>query len=493
MKRLSAIFLLLAGAAFGAVPEEAVYQWAADVKGVVSKETKAAPRAYLWLPPATVKAKGLVLAQHNMLEEPVFAHPAFRAELAKADVGLVWITPMVMQACDKLPEEELAAMEEVVRELGDRSGHPELGTVPLAPFGHSAMAAYPYLFAAARPDRTFCAVSLKGEWPAKGRPCWEAAVAAAKARVPMLLVTGEYEDGYNRREKAHDLMKLDPAAPFSIWLDVGGGHFDWSDELCQGLGKWFAGMAAIWERGRPRPLTGVSRNGFWYPNEKLAKMVADYEALPRGKGRFTVLGYEYEGKTLEQNPKAHLQVVFGTKDMTFEVRPVFTWDVPEGRPETWTGLKAGSSNPRPDIAEEKRIVLQKIQGPVEHLGGNTWAVRYNRYDPRGYRSREASFQMVYPGSKGFKRSVQQGLVHIPWPKQEFKDGGTVSVKAKDFPRVIPSGHGAYVREGPAVVEDGRIVLKDVPKRLKSPIDITVVAYDLARREAPVKTVYRLIP
>ena len=45
MKRLSAIFLLLAGAAFGAVPEEAVYQWAADVKGVVSKETKAAPRA----------------------------------------------------------------------------------------------------------------------------------------------------------------------------------------------------------------------------------------------------------------------------------------------------------------------------------------------------------------------------------------------------------------------------------------------------------------
>lgn len=93
MKRLSAICLLLAGAAFGAVPEEAVYQWAADVTGIVSKETKAAPRAYLWLPPATVKAKGLVLAQHNMLEEPVFAHPAFRAELAKADVGLVWITP----------------------------------------------------------------------------------------------------------------------------------------------------------------------------------------------------------------------------------------------------------------------------------------------------------------------------------------------------------------------------------------------------------------
>ena len=501
--------LLLFGSAFGAVPEEAVYQWAADVTGIVSKETKAAPRAYLWLPPSTVKAKGLVLAQHNMLEEPVFAHPAFRAELAKADVGLVWITPMVMQAWDKLADAELAAMEEAIRELGDRSGHPELGTVPLAPFGHSAMATYPYLFAAARPERTFCAVSIKGDWPAKGRPCWEPAKVAARAKVPLLLVTGEYEDGYNRREKARDLMKEIPDATFSIWLDVGGGHFDWSDELCQGLGKWFAGLAAIWERGRPRPLTGVSVNGFWYPNEKLAKMVADYESLPRGKGKFTVLGYEYEGKTLEQNPKAHLQVVFGTKDMTFEVKPVFETTVPPGRPETWTGKKAGEANVVPGVTSRRgagqsavtaarrevtpgTLVLQKIQGPVEHLGGNTWAVRYNRYDPRGYRSREATFQMVYPGSDGFKRSVQQGLVHLPWPRQDLKDGGTFTVSAKAFPKTVPAGYGAYVREGPAVVENGRIVIRDVPKRLKGPIDIAVVSYDLARKEPSVLTVYRLV-
>ena len=228
---LRLIPLLLFGTSLGAVPEEAVYQWAADVEGVVSKETKAASRAYLWLPPTTVKAKGLVLAQHNMLEEPIFAHPAFRAELEKADVGLVWITPMVMQTWDKLADAELAAMENVVRELGEKSGHPELGTVPLAPFGHSAMATYPYLFAAARPARTFCAVSIKGDWPEKGRPCWDATLVAAKAKVPMLLISGEYEDGYNRREKARDLMKEDPEATFSMWVDVGGGHFDWSDEL----------------------------------------------------------------------------------------------------------------------------------------------------------------------------------------------------------------------------------------------------------------------
>ena len=237
----------------------------------------------------------------------------------------------------------------------------------------------------------------------------------------------------------------------------------------------------------------MTRNGFWYPNEKLAKLVADYESLPRGKGKFTVLGYEYEGKTLEQNPKAHLQVVFGTKDMTFEVKPVFEKTVPPGRPETWTGLKAGAANPAPrGESAAGAIVVQKIQGPVEHLGGNTWAVRYNRYDPRGYRSREASFQMVYPGSDGFKRSVQQGLVHLPWPRQDLKDGGTFTVSAKAFPKTVPAGYGAYVREGPAVVENGRIVIRDVPKRLKGPIDIAVVSYDLARKEPSVLTVYRLV-
>lgn len=490
MKKLLLAMLLLPSPLLAENPEEAVYQWAVEVKGIVSKETKAAPRAYLWLPPATVKAKGLVLAQHNMLEEPVFAHPAFRAELAKADVGLVWITPMVMQAWDKLADAELAAFENVLRALGEKSGHPELASVPLAPFGHSAMATYPYLFAASRPERTFCAVSIKGDWPAKGRPCWEPAKVAARAKVPMLLVTGEYEDGFNCREKARDLMKEIPDATFSIWLDVGGGHFDWSDELCQGLGQWFAEMARRSRFDR----AGVTRNGFWYPNEKLAKLVADYEALPRGRGAFTVLGYEYEGRTLEQNPKAHLQVVFGTRTMTFEVKPVFEKTVPPGRPETWTGLKAGAANPAPrGESAAGAIVLQKIQGPVEHLGGNAWAVRYNRYDPRSYRSREASFQMVYPGSKGFKRSVQQGLIRIPWPKQTLAEAGSVSVRARDFPRLLAAGRGAYVREGPAVVEQGRIVLKDVPLRRKGPISIVVVTYDLARKETPVLTTYQLEP
>ncbi len=482
--------LVCCGLALGALcvradQDDGVYQWACDLPDIVSKETGAPSRAYLWIPPQARTVSAVVLAQHNMLEEPILAHPAFRKELARANVAIVWITPLLMPKWDRLEDNVIPAIEKVMTDLAAESGHKELAAAPLMPFGHSAMATYPYLLAAAIPQRVRCAVSIKGEWPEHTRPAWEAAQKAADARVPMLLVTGEYEDGYNRREKSREIFKVKPEATFSIWVDVGGGHFDWSDELCQGLGVWFAEMART---VKPK---GVRQNGFWYPSKRLAKLVADYEALPRGKGKFTVLGYEYEGKVLTQNPKAHLQVVFGSKNMTFQVKPVFDPIVPEGRPVGWTGKKAGEANDRPAAGEEKCLVLQKIQGPVEYLGSNTWAVAYGRYDPRGYRSREATFQMVYPGSSGFKRSVQQGLVHIPWPKREFDVKPEVTLPLKGFSLDVPEGHGAYVREGPARVVGNRVVLSDVPRFGSRSLKVTVCVYDRARQEKPTLTTYRL--
>lgn len=467
--------------------DDGIYQWAVDVKGVVSKETKRAPRAYLWIPPQAAKVRAVVISQQNMLEEAIFAHREFRAELAKADVGIVWVGPMIPQNWEKLEANEVSAIETLMDDFAELSGHGELKTVPLCPFGHSAMATYPYNFAAARPERTLCAVSIKGDWPEQGRSTFGAIASAARTKVPLLLISGEYEDGYNRREKARHLYEQVPEAHFSMWVDVGGGHFDWSDELCRELGKYFALMARKGIKGTRGE--GVKDDGFWFPCKEVLKIVRDYEALPRGKGEFTVLGYEYEGKILEQNPKAHLQVIFGTHGMEFEVKPVFDTKVPEGRPVSWTGLAAGSENPRPR-GQENRLLLQKIQGSVERIEGNRWAVRYNRYDPEGNRPKSASLQVVYPGDKTFKRTVQQGEIKVPWPRKDFRIGETVAID-RNFTKAIPAGYGAYVREGPATIENGRMILRDIPKKCKSPLKIVLVTYDLARKEQPVVTTYEL--
>lgn len=468
--------------------DDGVYQWATEVEGIVSKETGKAPRAYLWLPPNATKVRAVIVGQHNMLEEPIFAHPAFRAEIAKADVGIIWVTPMIPQRWETLREIEVAAIKKMLDDFAKRTGHAELSDVPLCPFGHSAMATYPYLFAAARPERTLCAVSIKGDWPEKGRSTFSAIESAAKTKVPLLLISGEYEAGYERRKKARYLYEKVPNAHFSVWIDVGGGHFDWSDELCQTLGQYFAMMAS---KGISAARdAGVTDGGFWYPSTEIRNLIRNYEMLPRGKGKFTVLGLEYKGKVLEQNPKAHLQVIFGTKEMTFSVKPVFETKIPEGRPVQWTGLAAGSDNPRPAKEEERRLLLEKIQGPVEHIAENRWAVRYNRYDPAGNRSKSACFQVTYPGNGTFKRCVQQAEIRVPWPRKDFRDGGSISIES-GFMKTIPNGYGAYVREGPAIVKDGRIVLKDVPRKYKSPLKIVVVTYDLARKEQPLLTTYLL--
>ena len=206
-RSISLAAVLLVGAVRGEVAgsDDAEYQWSLDVKGVISKETKKPPRAYLWLPEwgtgngkretgngerGTGKIEAVVLGMHNMLEEPIFAHPVFRSEMAKARIGICWVTPMIPQKWDELPESEIAAIESMMRDFAALTGHTELSSAPLVPLGHSAMATYPYLFAAARPGRTRLAVSIKGDWPCGGRPCWTAAQRAGRLGVPMLLVTG---------------------------------------------------------------------------------------------------------------------------------------------------------------------------------------------------------------------------------------------------------------------------------------------------------------
>ena len=51
---------LVLSACLGGVASAAEYTWSVEMPGVVSSESKSAPRAYLWLPAKTERVKGLV-------------------------------------------------------------------------------------------------------------------------------------------------------------------------------------------------------------------------------------------------------------------------------------------------------------------------------------------------------------------------------------------------------------------------------------------------
>ena len=140
------------------------WQWAVTLKGFVSDETKKEPEAFLWVPADCERLSAVMWSQQNMTEEMLFDMPSFRDSLAEMGVGLIWIAPGIDQQWD-VRKGTQKVFDQMMNDLAEVSGYTELREVPLIPFGHSAMATFPWNFAAWNPERTLAVVSFRGDAP----------------------------------------------------------------------------------------------------------------------------------------------------------------------------------------------------------------------------------------------------------------------------------------------------------------------------------------
>ena len=504
----------------------AVWQWSAPVPGVVSSETDGAPRAFLWIPPDCARVRAVIVGQHNMLEEGILEHPVLRQALADIGMAAVWVTP----AFDGFFRFDRGAGEQfegLMRALAEESGYAELATVPAVPIGHSAMASYPYHFAAWKPARTLAAVSCKGTWPDfrdANSPPWKDRDLDG---VPLLFINGEYEDAQGRAGKAADFRARNPACPLTMFVDAGGGHFDYNDRIVTYLAFYLrkiaaarlrpdGGMNAVdparqgwlydrWRRdeaphAEPAPVgayTGDVRQAFWCLDAELARAAEFHAASARGK-KAQLLGYAQDGEVVPQNPKLHAQVDLKFRPLddglTFQLEGTFLDTVPEGRPETWSGVAKGS--PIGHAAGGGPIRIDRICGPVRKLSDDTFALSFDRVgtDNRK-RSNEIWFMATHPGDGEYKRAVQQAVLHFPlWndkgAKQaiEFAPLNPVPAGTREVSLWASSSAGEavhfYVREGPAEIVGDRLMLQPVPPRAKFPMKVTVVAWNWGRSIEP---------
>ena len=86
----------------------------------------------------------------------------------------------------------------MMADLADVSGYSELKNVPIVPIGHSAMATYPWNFAAWNAERTLAVISLHGDAPRTnltgyGRENLEWGRTRNINGIPGLMIEGEYE------------------------------------------------------------------------------------------------------------------------------------------------------------------------------------------------------------------------------------------------------------------------------------------------------------
>jgi len=105
--------------------KSAEWPWSVAVPSVMSKETLASSRVFLWIPPTCERARAVVVGSHNMLAELGFAE--------------VWIPPP-LGGQTQFGVAERARLEELFGLLAKTSGYDELEHVPAVPLGHSAMA-----------------------------------------------------------------------------------------------------------------------------------------------------------------------------------------------------------------------------------------------------------------------------------------------------------------------------------------------------------------
>lgn len=507
---------------WGAASWAAEWQWSVKVKSVVSSETKDHPTAFLWIPPNCKQVRGVVIGQHNMLEEGIFEHRAFRKTLADIGFAEIWVSPNLSIVFDFNGEAQ-KAFEEMMDDLADVSGYQELKFAPVVPLGHSALASYPWNFAAAMPQRTLAVISIHGDAPltdmtgsGKPNPDWGNRTIDG---IPGLLVIGEYEWLEGRIRPAIAFKKKYPKSTVALLADAGHGHFDYSDELIDFLNmfirkaakrrlpsvspldgpvklnpvnpekgwlvdRWrlnepLQGSAAPWQG-----YNGDKTEAFWAFDKEMAKAIEEYYARARAKIPQHI-GYLKNGRLLSGAGSFigyKLPFMPQSDGLTFNISAAFI-DSTQGKSLT------------PNHAKGK-ITISRICGPVEKINDTTFSVRFYRMglnNPK--RTGDIWLMASHPGDDKYKSVVQQANFKIPLRNEEGAE------QQINFPEIHDQKYGIqglklgassnsgervhyYVKEGPAEIKEDFVQFTKVPSRAKYPIKVTVVAWQWGRNIEP---------
>ena len=500
----------------------APWQWSVEIKELISEETNAHPSAYLWIPENCKQVRAVIIGQHNMTEETIFEHPEFRKNMGKLGIAEIWITPGIDQRWD-VTKGTQQIFETMMKNLSEISGYTELEFAPVIPIGHSAMATYPWNFAAWNPERTLAVLSIHGDSPRThltgyGRANLDWGTRTIEG-IPSLMVMGEDEWWEDRLITSFDYRREYPNAPLSFLADAGHGHFDISDELIDYLSLFLKktveyrlpehssldapiqlipveaknGWLADRWRKNEKPTAeaasydkyeGDKHHAFWYFDKEMADDTEKYYANERGKTE-QYIGFEQKGKLITFNPKSHVRMSPSFQPeadgVTFHLKAVYT--------DTLRNEYSKEHSTHP-------IRMSRICGPVEVVNDTTFTVRFYRMgldNPK--RTGGICLMASVKQDHKYRSAVQQVEIRIPYRNKEGISQRIIFPKLSDVKASVKkiSLNGTadsglpvyyYVKEGPAEIKGDKLVLTKIPPRAKFPVKVTVVAWQYGRSGEP---------
>lgn len=500
----------------------APWQWSVEIKELISEETNAHPSAYLWIPENCKQVRAVIIGQHNMTEETIFEHPEFRKNMGKLGIAEIWITPGIDQRWD-VTKGTQQIFETMMKNLSEISGYTELEFAPVIPIGHSAMATYPWNFAAWNPERTLAVLSIHGDSPRThltgyGRANLDWGTRTIEG-IPSLMVMGEDEWWEDRLITSFDYRREYRNAPLSFLADAGHGHFDISDELIDYLSLFLkktveyrlpehssldapiqlipveaknGWLADRWRKNEKPTAEAASydkykgdrNHAFWYFDKEMADATEKYYANERGKTE-QYIGFEQKGKLITFNPKSHVRMFPSFQPeadgVTFHLKAVYT--------DTLRNEYSKEHSTHP-------IRMSRICGPVEVVNDTTFTVRFYRMgldNPK--RTGGICLMASVKQDHKYRSAVQQVEIRIPYRNKEGipqriifpkLSDAKASVKEISLKGTADSGLPVYyyVKEGPAEIKGDKLVLTKIPPRAKFPVKVTVVAWQYGRSGEP---------
>lgn len=329
-------------------------------------------RAYIRLPRGHKEVKAVLYCHQNMTEEVLFRSASFCSQMDRLGVAMAFVQRGsqnwdISQGCQE-------RFEHIMQDFAKGTGHPEIASAPVIPFGHSAQATFPWNFAAWNPERTLCIISYHGDAPRTnlcgyGRANLEWGRTRNIDKIPGLMVMGEYEWWEARLLPALAFQMMYPDSRISFLCDAGKGHFDLCPETQDYMAKFIEKALS-----NPRPEGGCRysrwfadgtetfdpHEQFWYQDEEMVLLTRSrYEQMRSKKEQY--LSAKVNGKMLYYDSSKHIKLNVSCQGDEFVVEPVFV-------DETRNALSEAHAHVRP------RAVL--ISGPAIQTGEYIF-----RYDP----------------------------------------------------------------------------------------------------------------
>lgn len=515
---------LMAG---GSTALAVVFQFSVPVK-----TEKGEHRAYLWVPAEARQIRGVVIGGMTLAERELVKDARVRTVCTQNSLALVFLTCGLM-ATDIQP---------MLDDLARTSGYAELRVAPLMFVGHSAGGPQAMRRTQAMPERCFGIMQYRGgiaadeNWPPAG--------------VPALALIGQFDEfggrmrdaaGYeaawmNPRESLYKHRALSGPRLACMAVEPGAGHFAWSDRMssvfCLFLHKAAQARIPDWPVDAAEPVRcrdvdpgsgwlvdldltrpthaaapaatykGPPDRAMWVFDEELANALTDlHKGLTGRKDQFIF----WKDRTWVDAGVRHFFLDLNWVDdgRTLEVSPAYRDRYPATQPHAPIWADAD----KPAGSSKAPIRVRPVTGPLVAVGPNRLRIVFDGF-PGADDMGRPTFLAYSEGCDEFRYTEQIGMFPRGYSglkrgKQQTIDfepiSGPLSPERHSIPLKATSSAGLpvdyYVQYGPARIEKGQLVLAELPRRAKYPIEVQVVAYQfgsgvepLVQSAAPVKQI-----